>query len=89
MEGKEYDNGWPKMTYDVSKAAENAITMILARDNPDFFINCCCPGWVDTELGDQAGPPPKTAGKIRFYYLIRFLFTLVALRTGRIPEEIY
>ena len=37
--------------------------MILARETPEFLINCCCPGWVDTKLGAQAGQPPKTVGK--------------------------
>lgn len=65
------------MTYDVSKAAENAITMILARDNPGLLVNCCCPGWVDTGLGDQAGPPPKTVGKNKFRYFT--LYPLILL----------
>ncbi len=58
------------MTYHVSKAAENDMTMILARDNPEVLINCCCPGWVDTELGTQAGQPPKTVGKARLRYVL-------------------
>ncbi|PWY93210.1 NAD(P)-binding protein [Aspergillus sclerotioniger CBS 115572] len=52
--------GWPALTYFTSKAALNAATRILARDNPHLLINCCCPGWVDTPLGGQAGMPPKT-----------------------------
>ncbi|GAP82652.2 putative short-chain dehydrogenase reductase SDR [Rosellinia necatrix] len=52
--------GWPTMAYFPSKAALNSGTRILARDNPDLLINCCCPGWVATDLGGQAGPPPKT-----------------------------
>lgn len=52
--------GWPPHAYAVSKAAINAATRILARDNPGLLINCCCPGWVSTDLGAQAGPPPKT-----------------------------
>lgn len=52
------------MTYFTSKAALNAITMILARDHPGFLINCCCPGWVGTELGNQAGHAPKTVGEL-------------------------
>ncbi|ROV90084.1 hypothetical protein VMCG_09793 [Cytospora schulzeri] len=57
------EHGWPPMTYFTSKAALNAATRILARDNPHLLINCCCPGWVDTELGGQAGRPPKTPGE--------------------------
>ncbi|KAJ8122258.1 hypothetical protein ONZ43_g1507 [Nemania bipapillata] len=60
VEGQAVRRGWPRMAYFPSKAALNAATRILARDNPDLLINCCCPGWVDTELGGQAGRPPKT-----------------------------
>jgi NAD(P)-dependent dehydrogenase (short-subunit alcohol dehydrogenase family) len=70
------------MTYHVSKAAENAITMILARENPQFLINCCCPGWVDTELGTQAGQPPKTVGKTRSRYSLPFSYKPCALGTS-------
>ncbi|KAI0521626.1 hypothetical protein F5B22DRAFT_661961 [Xylaria bambusicola] len=58
--GQAVRRGWPSMAYFPSKAALNAATRIFARDNPDLLINCCCPGWVDTELGGQAGRPPKT-----------------------------
>jgi len=60
--GQEVARGWPPMAYFASKAALNAGTRILARDNPHLLINCCCPGWVATDLGSQAGPPPKTPG---------------------------
>ncbi|PLB41290.1 NAD(P)-binding protein [Aspergillus candidus] len=53
-------SGWPALAYSVSKAAINAGTRILARDNPNLLINCCCPGWVSTTLGTQAGQPPKS-----------------------------
>ncbi|KAL2163198.1 hypothetical protein VTH06DRAFT_5254 [Thermothelomyces fergusii] len=58
--GGEVRLGWPAHAYSVSKAALNAATRILARENPDLLINSCCPGWVSTDLGAQAGPPPKT-----------------------------
>lgn len=49
--------------YTASKAAQNAFTRILARENPQIKVNSCCPGWVDTEMGRHAGPnPPKTCG---------------------------
>ena len=81
MRGKHRDNGWPKMTYQVSKAAENAFTIILARDNPEFLINCCCPGWVDTRIGAVTGQPPKTAGKI-LHYDSTFLFICKVSEVG-------
>ncbi|KAH0153565.1 NAD(P)-binding protein, partial [Aureobasidium melanogenum] len=45
--------------YSVSKACVNAITAILARENPSLTINACCPGWVDTDMGGIMGKPPK------------------------------
>ncbi|KAI4732454.1 NAD(P)-binding protein [Aureobasidium sp. EXF-12298] len=45
--------------YSVSKACVNAITAILARENPGLIINACCPGWVDTDMGGIMGKPPK------------------------------
>jgi carbonyl reductase 1 len=48
------------VAYSFSKAALNAATRLLARENPGLLINSCCPGWVATELGAQAGTPPKT-----------------------------
>ncbi|KAJ5972565.1 uncharacterized protein N7479_002483 [Penicillium vulpinum] len=53
-------SGWPPLAYFTSKAALNSVTRILARENPHLVINCCCPGWVGTPLGAQAGQPPKS-----------------------------
>lgn len=40
----------------------NALTAVLARENPGLIINACCPGWVSTDskhsasqLGDRKG----------------------------------
>lgn len=52
--------GSPPKSYQVSKALMNALTVVLAKKNPDILINCCCPGWVDTDMGHQVGKPPKT-----------------------------
>lgn len=55
--------GWGSgaRSYKVSKALINAITIVLAQKYPKVSVNCCCPGWVDTEMGNQAqGSPPKT-----------------------------
>jgi carbonyl reductase 1 len=44
-----------------SKALINTLTTVLARQHEDILINCCCPGWVDTDMGRQGqGKPPKT-----------------------------
>lgn len=43
----------------------NAFTAILAREHPGLLINCCCPGWVSTDMGRSSGfTPPKSAGKL-------------------------
>lgn len=36
--------------------------MIFARDNPGLIINACCPGWVNTDMGNLVGSrtPPKS-----------------------------
>jgi carbonyl reductase 1 len=40
--------GSPPKSYQVSKALINALTVVLAKENPGVMVNCCCPGWVDT-----------------------------------------
>ncbi|KAL8814909.1 MAG: hypothetical protein Q9223_005912 [Gallowayella weberi] len=60
--GTESRNGWKSQAYGVTKAAENAMTAVLARENPGLIINACCPGWVDTDMGALMGRPPKTPG---------------------------
>lgn len=57
---KEAGFGSPPKSYQVSKALINALTVVLARDSQDVAVNCCCPGWVDTDMGHQVGRPPKT-----------------------------
>jgi NAD(P)-dependent dehydrogenase (short-subunit alcohol dehydrogenase family) len=37
--------------YNVSKAALNAITRVLAADLPGLLVNSVCPGWVRTDMG--------------------------------------
>ncbi|KAI4209323.1 MAG: hypothetical protein LQ351_007749, partial [Letrouitia transgressa] len=61
MRGMATKKGWARKTYSVSKALETTMTVAVARENPSFYINACCPGWCTTELGSQAGLPPKTA----------------------------
>ncbi|CAA0842608.1 (+)-neomenthol dehydrogenase [Striga hermonthica] len=49
--------GWPRFfgAYTVSKAAVNAYTRVLAKKNPDFKINCVCPGFVKTDINYNTG----------------------------------
>lgn len=61
--GKEDKTGWggKGRAYSVSKACVNALTRVLARENDGVKINCCCPGWVDTDMGSIVGRPSKSA----------------------------
>jgi NAD(P)-dependent dehydrogenase (short-subunit alcohol dehydrogenase family) len=45
--------------YNVSKAALNAITVMLAEDfrRTRILINAVCPGWIATDMGGTAGAP--------------------------------
>ncbi|EME84729.1 uncharacterized protein MYCFIDRAFT_41956, partial [Pseudocercospora fijiensis CIRAD86] len=48
-------------SYCVSKALVRAFTKILSRHHQQGLINCCCPGWVSTDMGVIVGKrPPKT-----------------------------
>lgn len=67
--GTESRNGWKSQAYSVSKAAINAMTAVLARDNAGLTINACCPGWVDTDMGNLLGRPPKTIGRPWFFLI--------------------
>ena len=42
--------------YSVSKAALNAITVLLAAALPKAKVNCVDPGWVRTDMGGAAAP---------------------------------
>ena len=66
--GTERRNGWPaQSSYSVSKACENALTAVLARENPGLTINACCPGWVSTDMGKMVGSQPsKAPGNVYF-----------------------
>ncbi|KAF7137491.1 hypothetical protein RHSIM_Rhsim07G0018300 [Rhododendron simsii] len=56
-EGSLEIKGWPLFlpAYKVSKAAMNAYTRVAAKDYPTFRINCVCPGFVKTDINNNAG----------------------------------
>ena len=45
--------------YSVSKAALNAVTLMLADElrSDDVLVNAVCPGWVATDMGGSGGRP--------------------------------
>ncbi|KAK5118435.1 hypothetical protein LTR62_002949 [Meristemomyces frigidus] len=58
--------GPPGRSYSVSKGLVNGFTALLARQAGEGqSINCCCPGWIATDMGRLVGSktvqPPKTA----------------------------
>ena len=60
----EQDDGWPKHnSYKVTKTLINVLTCVTARDEQlgkGILIECCCPGWVGTDMGSVFGSAPKT-----------------------------
>ena len=49
--GRHRERGWPTSAYGVSKVALNALTRIVAREQPRLRVNAVCPGWVRTRMG--------------------------------------
>jgi NAD(P)-dependent dehydrogenase (short-subunit alcohol dehydrogenase family) len=51
-------NGGPP-AYNVSKAALNALTRMLASElgRDRILVNAVCPGWVATDMGGPSGRP--------------------------------
>ncbi len=54
------------VAYRSSKAAVNAMTVLLARElekeYPQILVNAACPGWVNTELGGPDAPRTPDEG---------------------------
>lgn len=44
QDGTHSEKGYSNSNYGMSKLALIAATKVLARENPDMAINCCCPG---------------------------------------------
>lgn len=50
------NGGYP--AYRLSKVVLNALTRIFSEElkGTNVLVNCCCPGWVKTDMGTQAAP---------------------------------
>jgi carbonyl reductase 1 len=57
--GKEKEAGFPSAAYAVSKAGLIGATRALAKKEKErgntVLINCCCPGYVDTDMSKHNG----------------------------------
>jgi NAD(P)-dependent dehydrogenase (short-subunit alcohol dehydrogenase family) len=54
--GQLADMGGGHAPYRISKAALNALTRVLAADEPEIRVNSICPGWVRTDMGGEGAP---------------------------------
>jgi NAD(P)-dependent dehydrogenase (short-subunit alcohol dehydrogenase family) len=48
------NGGYPG--YRLSKTALNALTRVLANEEPSILVNAMCPGWVRTDMGGAGAP---------------------------------
>jgi NAD(P)-dependent dehydrogenase (short-subunit alcohol dehydrogenase family) len=65
----EMSGGYP--AYRLSKAALNALTIVLASElrGRDLLVNAVCPGWVQTEMGGPGAPRTPAQGADTATYL--------------------
>ena len=54
--GQLADMGGDHSAYRISKTALNALTRVLAADEPGIRVNSICPGWVRTDMGGAGAP---------------------------------
>ncbi|MEU9593834.1 SDR family NAD(P)-dependent oxidoreductase [Streptomyces sp. NPDC048219] len=58
--------------YGISKAALNALTLVVAAAVPDTVkVNAVCPGWVRTDMGGSAAPTGVEQGADTVTWLAR------------------
>lgn len=58
------EKGWSGSMYGVSKCAETAYTMLLAREleSKKVMVNAVCPGWCSTDMSSNRGPKSAAQG---------------------------
>ena len=58
MNGQHIEEGWGNSNYGMSKLALIAATKIWAREEAinGISVNCCCPGYCDTDMTSHKGP---------------------------------
>eukprot|EP00560_Eucampia_antarctica_P003381 CAMPEP_0197832416 /NCGR_PEP_ID=MMETSP1437-20131217/14667_1 /TAXON_ID=49252 ORGANISM="Eucampia antarctica, Strain CCMP1452" /NCGR_SAMPLE_ID=MMETSP1437 /ASSEMBLY_ACC=CAM_ASM_001096 /LENGTH=293 /DNA_ID=CAMNT_0043435791 /DNA_START=121 /DNA_END=1002 /DNA_ORIENTATION=+ len=64
MDGTHIENGWGSSNYGMSKLALIAATKVWARNemNHTVKVNCCCPGYCDTDMTSHKGPRHPSEG---------------------------
>ncbi|KAL7552842.1 hypothetical protein ACHAWF_016088 [Thalassiosira exigua] len=64
MSGRHISEGWGGSNYGLSKLALIAITKVWAREEAinGIAVNCCCPGYCDTDMTSHRGPRPPSEG---------------------------
>uniref|UniRef100_A0A8C6UR74 carbonyl reductase (NADPH) n=1 Tax=Neogobius melanostomus TaxID=47308 RepID=A0A8C6UR74_9GOBI len=73
--GEHKKDGWPEMTYGVSKTGLTTLSMILARrlskerPHDNILLNACCPGWVRTDMAGDKAPKSPDEGAVTPVYL--------------------
>jgi len=61
-QGNHEAHGWSKSNYGFSKLCLIAATKVLSREHPSLRINCCCPGYCDTDMSSHKGPRSAVDG---------------------------
>lgn len=56
QDGTHRSKGFSNSNYGMSKLGVIAYTMMLAREEPTLKVNCCCPGYCDTDMSSHSGP---------------------------------
>ena len=86
-EGKWKERGWPNSAYGTSKAGVTMLTRIHARDQKDnsILVNCCCPGWVRTDMTSAQAPKSVEEGAVTPVKLA--LLPETEKTTGRLWED--
>jgi carbonyl reductase 1 len=67
----------------MSKLFLIAYTKILAKENADLQINCCCPGYVATDMSSHRGTKTAQEGAVT----PTLLATLIDPATGQFWSE--
>lgn len=61
-DGTHLEKGWGNSNYGLSKLALIAMTKVWAREEPNIKVNCCCPGYCDTDMTSHKGPRSAADG---------------------------